>query len=244
MSNFEDLQGVMDNVSEGVAALRATQTKELGTIRTEQAALLDRLETLEAVGTRPKKSFADSELNYKRYRTSNGDVYELPSTTKMQDVLPPEKKPEIELHRWLAATIGGEKCGDAEAVRYVRESKAMATTSTGVLVPAEYIQPMDRLDSLAIGTAASRRAHRHDDSKNANNERSDCRPNCKLAFGGGQYLRCESYVCESRFDFSNAGDSMPGEFGTEPRFSEFRLATGHGDDWCDGCRAGSSWTRR
>ena len=77
----------------------------------------------------------NSNLPYKAFHTQQGTVYDLPSNVKMADVLPPEKRPEISLERWMAATVAGEKCGDAEAVRYAREQKSMLTTSTGVLIP-------------------------------------------------------------------------------------------------------------
>ena len=78
------------------------------------AALQDRVEGLEAAADRPKATSGTGApgADHKTYRTSHGTVYDLPSTTSMQDVLPPEKRPEISLDRWLAATVAGEKCGD------------------------------------------------------------------------------------------------------------------------------------
>jgi len=43
--------------------------------------------------------------------------------------------------RWLAAALLGERCRDKAAVDYARELKQMVTTTTGVLLPAEYQGP-------------------------------------------------------------------------------------------------------
>jgi len=78
--------------------------------------------------------------------------------TKLQDVLPRERAPEISLERWLAATVAGERCGDAEAVRYAKEMKQMVTTSTGVLIPAEYqAQWIDLLRAQSVLNTAGMR---------------------------------------------------------------------------------------
>lgn len=117
--------------------------------------IVDRVEMAEAIKDRPGKTAASAAaLNCKQFHTPHGIVYDLPSTTKMADVLPPAKRPEISLPRWLAATVAGEKCGDAEAVRYAREQKAMLTTSTGVLVPEEFIS--EWIDALRSNMVLNR----------------------------------------------------------------------------------------
>lgn len=101
--------------------------------------LQDRIEQKEAEANRPGRTAPAASVGCKQYHTSSGLVYELPHNVKMADVLPAEKQPEVSLDRWLAATVAGERCGDAEAVRYARERKQLVTTTTGVLVPGEYI---------------------------------------------------------------------------------------------------------
>ncbi len=87
---------------------------------------------------RPRKN-TGAEAEYKIFHGPHGPVYQLPSHVKMADVLPPEKKPEVALHRWLAAAILGDKCSDKAAVEYCRELKSMTTGTTGVLIPQQYI---------------------------------------------------------------------------------------------------------
>lgn len=105
----------------------------------EAKLLRERLENLEAVADRPGRTAgANKALPYRVYHTQNGPVYELPNTVKMADVMRPERQPEISLERWLSAMVAGERAGDREALEYYREQKAVVTTSTGVLIPAEY----------------------------------------------------------------------------------------------------------
>jgi hypothetical protein len=101
-----------------------------------------RIESLESLGDRPRLAGSENrQTAYKRFETSHGAVFELPHNVKMADVpeLAPAKPPEISLERWLGATVAGDRSGDAEAVKFVREEKQMVTTSTGVLIPAQYI---------------------------------------------------------------------------------------------------------
>ncbi|MEX2125809.1 MAG: phage major capsid protein [Woeseia sp.] len=122
--------------------------------------LLTRVEGIEALHDRPKLSGNRQATEYKKFETSNGPVFELPSHVKMADVseLQAEKKPEISLGRWLGATVAGDRCGDAEALKYVRESKQMVTTSTGVLIPAQYIsQWIDLIRAQSVLNTAGMR---------------------------------------------------------------------------------------
>ena len=126
-------------------------------LREERGEILDRLESLEALRDRPGAA-PRTKPEHKRFFTPNGTVYELPSTTKMQDVLPPPKAPDVSLERWLAAAVAGEHCGDHEAVEFAREQKQLLTSTSGVLVPQEYIsQWIDLLRAnMVLNTAGMR----------------------------------------------------------------------------------------
>ena len=123
--------------------------------------LKGRLEAVEAAKDRPGASAGPAPaLAYKRHQTSAGPVFEVPSHVRLADVpeLRAQKAPEISLERWLAATVAGERCGDSEAVKYARELKQMVTTSTGVLIPAEYqSQWIDLLRARSVLSAAGMR---------------------------------------------------------------------------------------
>ena len=45
---------------------------------------------------------------------------------------------DISLGRYLAAGLLGDKCGDAEALRHIRDTKSVSTATSGLVVPAEY----------------------------------------------------------------------------------------------------------
>ena len=101
--------------------------------------LSDRLTNLEQKGTKhPDAQFKPTTKGYRKFYSEQGPVYEIDATTKAVDVLE-GKRPEISFERWLGATVAGEKCEDKDALAYIRETKSVATTSTGVNVPTEYM---------------------------------------------------------------------------------------------------------
>jgi HK97 family phage major capsid protein len=117
--------------------------------------LKDRIERMEALGDRPQMGRKAEPEGYRIHKGTGGDVYELESKTKMVDVLPPEKAPEIPLGRFLAAACLGEKCNDSEALAYTRELKQLTTSTSGVVIPAEYISEwIDLLRSQMVLNAA------------------------------------------------------------------------------------------
>jgi HK97 family phage major capsid protein len=146
-----ELMTTLDDIASGIKANAQLTDKRL----TE---LQERVESIEALKDRPKATAGRTpRLAYKAYPTANGTAYELPNNVKLQDVLQ-TKQPEISLERWLAATVAGERCGDSEAVQYAREMKQMVTTSTGVLIPAEYqSQWIDLLRAQSVLNAAGMR---------------------------------------------------------------------------------------
>lgn len=103
-------------------------------------AVTGRVEEIEARGggpaspNSPKRSTESFE-----FKTPTGACFSIPSHVKMTDVLGPSREPEISLERWLGATVAGEKCGDAEALAFAREAKQLTTGTSGVLIPAQYI---------------------------------------------------------------------------------------------------------
>jgi HK97 family phage major capsid protein len=99
------------------------------------------LEVLETKAGRPGKVSATGESapsNYRAYFTPQGKAYEIPAATKMADLLPPSQKPEISFERWLGAVVAGEKSSDEVAKSYVRETKTLVTTTTGVVIPEQF----------------------------------------------------------------------------------------------------------
>lgn len=125
-------------VLQAVESIGATIEHSRKQAEKQFAELRDRIETIEAKESRPRAGTVARSTNFKAFPTQHGISYEVPHNVKIADVLPQAKAPEISLERWLAATVAGERCGDSEAVQYARESKQMVTTSTGVLIPAEY----------------------------------------------------------------------------------------------------------
>jgi HK97 family phage major capsid protein len=123
----------------------------------QHAALLGRVEEIESKDGRPRGAGPrDGIVEYKIFRTDHGDVYELPARTRLQDV--PEfrkQQPPVSYERWLHAAMAGERCGDKEALEYAREQKQMVTTTTGVLIPQEYIPVwIDNLRAQMVLSAA------------------------------------------------------------------------------------------
>ena len=136
--------------------------KKLGeTVNGGFSEIFDRIEALEALKDRPAANSGQyARADYKTFATERGNVYEVPSHARLADVpaLRAQKQPEISLERWLAATVAGERCGDREALEFCRERKQMVTTSTGVLIPAEYqAQWIDLLRARSVLNTAGMR---------------------------------------------------------------------------------------
>lgn len=125
--------------------------------------ITDRVESHEAANDpdRPRPIGADgAPRDFKQFETDHGRVFEIPSNVKMGSVpeLAPAREPEISLERWLAATVAGERCGDRAALEFARERKQMLTTTTGVLIPAEYqTQWIDLLRARSVLNTAGMR---------------------------------------------------------------------------------------
>jgi HK97 family phage major capsid protein len=119
------------------------------------AKLQGRVEMLEARNDQPNMARKAEPDGYRIHEAEAGSVYELEAKTRMVDVLPPEKRPEIPLGRFLAAAVLGEKCHDAGAVAYAREQKQLTTGTSGVVIPAQYISDwFDLLRSQMVLNAA------------------------------------------------------------------------------------------
>jgi HK97 family phage major capsid protein len=161
MSNREILDAVQD-AGRAFDEFKSRQTARFDSFDKRLDGLVDRIEDVEAKGKIQGKIGAAGKVaaDVKGFETPNGIAYELPSQAKMADL--PEfrqaKEPEISLDRWLAATVAGDRCGDKNALAYVREMKQLVTTTTGVLIPAEYqAEWIDRMRAQSVLVAAGMR---------------------------------------------------------------------------------------
>jgi HK97 family phage major capsid protein len=143
---------VVNNIASAVESNRKNLDKRLDEFG-------ERIEQIEADRDRPKGTGTKAQPSGLRvHKGAHGDVYELESKTRMQDVLPPEKAPEISLGRFLAAATLGEKCHDSEAVSYAKEMKQLTTGTSGLVIPAEYISEwIDLLRSQMVLNRAGMR---------------------------------------------------------------------------------------
>jgi HK97 family phage major capsid protein len=146
-----ELQETIEDLNDAFGEFKAKQAGQVDALKAEVGELKQQCnderaarealeEDIAAGGTVGRKH---REPEYKTYYTPEGPAYELPSQVKLADVaeLRPQQRAEVSLDRWLAAAIAGEKCQDREALRYARElsQKQMVTTSTGILIPQQYI---------------------------------------------------------------------------------------------------------
>src|SRR3546814_8751590 len=62
------------------------------------------------------------------------------SSDLMADVLQSTAQPEISIDRWLAASMIGERCEDADALKFARDhQKSLSGGTSGILLP-EFFQ--------------------------------------------------------------------------------------------------------
>jgi HK97 family phage major capsid protein len=123
--------------------------------------MLERIEQVEAFNDRPPKTGpVNTPKPYREFYDGSQKCFELPSNVKLTDVpeLGPKEKCPVSLERWSQALVMGESCGDKDAVDYLKQQKSVATTSTGVLVPEEFVSQwidMARAQSTVIRAGAS-----------------------------------------------------------------------------------------
>jgi HK97 family phage major capsid protein len=144
-----ELMKTLEGIRDGVAGYRK-----------DMDGLAERIEQLEAKNDRPHHEGRADGAEYKVLITASGPAFEVPSHVSLASIpeLGPTKQPEISLERWLAATVAGERCGDKQAVEFAREQKQLVTTSTGVLIPAEYqTRWIDLLRARSVLNAAGMR---------------------------------------------------------------------------------------
>lgn len=147
----KELMDAVGSIADNFSEFRKTNDKQYAELR-------ERIEVIEGHADRPKAGRGTAPVAYKAFPTDAGIVYEVPNHVRLADVLPQKQQPEVSLERWLAATVAGERCGDKEAVAFAREQKQMVTTSTGVLIPAEYqSQWIDMLRAKSVLSAAGMR---------------------------------------------------------------------------------------
>lgn len=108
----------------------------------EQHRLDEKLKDLEAELDldSPRGGAPSPDAKVQRLYTDDGEALLLPSDVKMTDVIRPEKRPPVSLERWMHAACAGAKCQDQAARAYFeQESKSLVTTTTGVLVPTQFM---------------------------------------------------------------------------------------------------------
>ena len=113
-------------------------------ILTSQRELADRVSTLEQRGVTPPADPSATDPTRQRkgagivkVHNARDPLYIVSNKARVADVLPANTT-GISFGRYLAAGLLGEKCGDAEALRHVRETKSVSTATSGLVVPAEY----------------------------------------------------------------------------------------------------------
>lgn len=158
--NTEDLLPLLDRIGH---KLDATGTRQQE-ILTHQRELADRVLTLEQRGaslpadpdathpTRPHKGAGIVKVH-----NSREPLYLVASKARVAEVL--EKNTSgISLGRYLAAGLLGDKCGDAEALRHIRETKSVSTATTGLVVPVQYAGEwidLMRAESVLVAAGAT-----------------------------------------------------------------------------------------
>lgn len=135
-----ELAKALEKVEDAVSAYAERQQE----IRTKQLELADRLTTLEQRGVTPPADPGAADPTRQRkgehivkVHNTREPLYIVGSKARVADVLPANKS-EISLGRYLAAGLLGDKCGDAEALRHIRDTKSVSTATSGLVVPAEY----------------------------------------------------------------------------------------------------------
>ena len=113
-------------------------------IITQQRELADRVTSLEQRGANPPADPTATDPTGQRkgagivkVHNSRDPLFIVSNKARVADVLPANTS-GISLGRYLAAGLLGEKCGDAEALRHVRDTKSVSTATSGLVVPAEY----------------------------------------------------------------------------------------------------------
>jgi len=162
MSDMQQITKTLTNIADNLDAQKRELKSHVDDFRRDFDSrfdgLQDRVESLESRAKTPGKTSSDATLrpsDVKTYHTSQGVVYELPSHVKMADVIRSEKAPPVGFDRWLGAAMAGERCGDKEAVEFATERKQLTTTTSGMLIPAEYqSQWIDLIRSNMVLNAA------------------------------------------------------------------------------------------
>jgi HK97 family phage major capsid protein len=152
-----DFAAKIDEFGEGIEKFKERYDGKVEKLSTENAALLERIELIEANRSGPGKtgSGPGQPKPYKEFHTAAGTIYEIPSNVKVSDVIKSSQKPEVSFERWLAAALIGERSGDREAIAYAKTFAQITTTSTGVLIPEQYqAQWIDLIRAQMILNAA------------------------------------------------------------------------------------------
>lgn len=117
------------------AATRSTETKA------QLAELADRLNIVEQRGSAklPDALTRKADENIVRVHNATGDspIHLVKSAGRVADLMP-RRKQEVSLGRFLAAGLLGDRCHDPEALRFVAETKAVSTATSGLTIPIEY----------------------------------------------------------------------------------------------------------
>jgi HK97 family phage major capsid protein len=137
-----------------------TFVKANATLNDSIDSLQARIEGLEANADRPKPGPSKAAKPYAELHCLEGKAFVVPRETKLTDIpeLQPKQAPEVSLDRWCRALIFGDNCEDKQALDFLWDQKSVATTSTGVLVPAEFVPEwIDRARAQSVLVRAGAR---------------------------------------------------------------------------------------
>ncbi len=133
----------VEKIFETITHFTESQDKSIQTLRGENEELKGRIEAIEAAGGRIPMAIEDKKAKPYTELPMGGDKkgFIVPSDVKLADIpeLQPKEAPAVSLDRWARALVLGNACEDKEALEFVADQKSVATTSTGVLVPAGFV---------------------------------------------------------------------------------------------------------
>lgn len=123
---------------------KSVQDQRLDKLGQRIDGVLDRIEDIEAKQKTPGRTAGDGLKGapgafYELRGPNEAKSYVVSREQKLASIPDLQAKAPVSMERWCAALVLGSGCGDKEALEAVHESKSLATTTTGALVPAAYV---------------------------------------------------------------------------------------------------------